>query len=118
MRFMSFPEYARLCDEIVFLKQRLAEIGATNQFRFSWRKTIDLYPRACHAAIREIVGDWRALYTALYEGSGYTDNGLVRLRTLTGPVGKHHGLRPIRSRLVAFMSTSFLSGAALEEVGF
>ena len=118
LRFMSFPEYARLCDEIVFLKQRLEEIGAENQFRFSWQKTMDLYPRACHAAIREIVADWSALYAALYEGSGYTDDGLVRLRTLTGPVGKHHGLRPIRSRLVAYLAASVLGARAMEEVGF
>jgi hypothetical protein len=119
MRFMSFPEYARLCDEITFLKRRLEEIGPTNLFRFSWHKTLDLYPRACHEAIKEIVVDWKALYAALYEGSGYTDNGLVPLRTLTGPVGKHHGLRPIRSRLVAYLAASVLRRErVMEEVVF
>ncbi len=46
----------------------------------------------------------RACFAALYQGSGATAGGeLVRLRYLSGPTGEHHGLRPIRVRLVAYL---------------
>jgi hypothetical protein len=105
---MSYEEYKSLREEIKMLKRRLTMIGAECRLRFSWHKTIDLYPRDCHARILEMVADWEALYAAIYEGSGYTESGLVRLRGLTGPVGKHHGLYPIRRRLVAYTATSVL----------
>jgi hypothetical protein len=117
---MSYEEYVSLREEIKMLKRRLTRIGGEGHLRFSWHKTIDLYPRDCHARILEVVADWKALYTAIYEGSGYTEGELVSLRTLTGPVGKHHGLYPIRRRLVAYMSDSVLGGRVplRTEVGF
>lgn len=118
---MSYAEYIHLREEIKMLKQQLTMIGPQCNLRFSWYKTIDLYPRACHPRILEIVSDWNALYAAIYEGSGYTENGLVRLRMLTGPIGKHHGLYPIRRRLVAYLATSVLypyGRVPLAEVGF
>ena len=46
----------------------------------------------------------RACFAALFEGSGFISEGeVVRLRRLTGPTGAHHGLRPIRIRLVAYL---------------
>jgi len=117
---MSYEEYVSLREEIKMLKRRLTLISTYHFFNYSWHKTIDLYPRAYHARILEIVTDWEALYTAIYEGSGYSESGLVRLRTLTGPVGKHHGLYPIRRRLVAYMADSVLGGRVplRTEVGF
>ena len=46
----------------------------------------------------------RACFAALFQGSGFISEGeVVRLRRLTGPKGAHHGLRPIRIRLVAYL---------------
>lgn len=120
---LSYSEYAQLWDELVMLKTRLKMIGTEYKFCFSWHKTIDLYPWFCHAFIMEIVADWKALYTAIYGGSGFNEGGVVRLRMLTGPTGQHHGLRPIRNRLVRYLATSVLypgntAWGSLEEVGF
>lgn len=45
----------------------------------------------------------QACFAALFRDSGFTSTGLVRLRWLTGPKGTHHGLRPIRNRLVQYL---------------
>jgi hypothetical protein len=105
---MSYSDYVSLRHEISTLKRRLFLIGSCYNFSFSWYNTIDLYPRECHARILEMVADWKALYAAVYEGSGYTGMELVRLRMLTGPTGKHYGLFPIRRRLVAYLATAVL----------
>jgi hypothetical protein len=105
---MTYDEYVNLRDEILMLKRRLILIGDRCKLRFSWHKTIDLYPREYHARILEMVADWKALYAAIYEGTGYTKGELVRLRTLTGPIGKHHGLYPIRRRIVSYIAESVL----------
>ena len=46
----------------------------------------------------------RACFAALFQGSGFIGEGeVVRLRVLAGPTGEHHGLRPIRIRLVRYL---------------
>ena len=57
------------------------------------------------------------LYAAFYPGSGAGLGGeLVRLRYLTGPKGGHHGLRPIRVRLVAYLVAPLKARALAPEV--
>ena len=46
--------------------------------------------------------DQLAIFSAIYQGSGYVGGQVVRLRMLTGPEGAHHGLRPIRGRIVEY----------------
>jgi len=46
--------------------------------------------------------DQLAIFSAIYQGSGYVAGQVVRLRMLTGPKGAHHGLRPIRVRIVEY----------------
>ncbi len=47
--------------------------------------------------------DQLAIFSAIYQGSGYVAGQVVRLRMLTGPEGAHHGLRPIRVRIVEYV---------------
>jgi hypothetical protein len=47
--------------------------------------------------------DQLAIFSAIYQGSGYVGDNVVRLRMLTGPEGAHHGLRPIRGRIVGYV---------------
>lgn len=44
-----------------------------------------------------------ACYSAFFQGTGFYEGRVVPLRWLTGPEGKHHGLRPIRHRLVCYL---------------
>jgi hypothetical protein len=49
--------------------------------------------------------DAEALYAALYAGSGTgLQCHLARMRYLGGPTGCHHGLRPIRTRIVSYLA--------------
>lgn len=52
--------------------------------------------------------DARAVYEALYTGSGYAGGEIVRLRLLVGPTGQHCGLRPIRMRVLTCLLSHYL----------
>jgi len=59
--------------------------------------------------IEVVVADARALYAAIFQGSGtrVTSAELVRVRFLTGA----HGLRPIRNRIVQYLASPYAARA-------
>jgi hypothetical protein len=85
------------------------ERGAWLGGRFPFRICSRYLRKDTHAALVKwaLSGnlDAEALYAALYAGSGTgLQCHLARMRYLGGPTGCHHGLRPIRTRIVSYLA--------------
>ncbi len=115
----SLKERKRKCFEALDACHRAARVGpytAVNLIEGGGWVYTDLPFSLCAPYVRERtrteLSGWaaketteqKAVFQALYKGSGLASNGdIVPLRTICGPKASHHGLRPIRIRVLGYL---------------
>jgi hypothetical protein len=104
MRFLG------LCTAVRKFDQNIAQAATRDAFEVAFYASVVppfIKARAIPIDLLRHIEDERALFTAIYLGTGTATEGegkLVRLRHLTGA----HGLRPIRIRIVGYGVDKFL----------
>lgn len=106
---LGVSHFVKLCEMVREFDQEIASATRdTLQTAFyASRVPPFIKARAIPLDMMRRNGDERALFAAIYEGTGTATEGvgqLVRLRHLTGA----HGLRPIRVRIVGYGVDKFL----------
>ena len=107
---MTMTRFLEICDMVSTFDQAIVEARTPDAFQAAYYASVVppfIKARAIPIDMLRYVEDERALFAAIYTGTGTSTEGegkLVRLRHLTGA----HGLRPIRVRIVGYMVDEFL----------